>query len=49
MLREKKDKTIPQPPKVRKTLGQHPGVRSAFNPLDMPGEPLSQTVLRERR
>jgi hypothetical protein len=34
---------------VRKILDQEPGFRSTFNPIDMPGEPLSQTVLRERR
>ena len=34
---------------VRSILEQEPGFRSGFNPISMRGEPLSQTVLRERR
>lgn len=34
---------------VRSILEQKPGVRSRFDPIAMRGEPLSQTVLRERR
>jgi hypothetical protein len=36
-------------PEVRRILDQEPGFRSTFHPIEMPGEPLSQTVLRERR
>lgn len=34
---------------VHSILEQEPGPRSGFNPVAMRGEPLSQTVLRERR
>jgi hypothetical protein len=34
---------------VRNILEQEPGPRSGFNPVAMRGEPLSETVLRERR
>ena len=34
---------------VRGILDQEPGFRSAFDPIAIAGEPLSQTVLRERR
>jgi len=34
---------------VRSILEQEPGSRSGFKPIAMRGEPLSQTVLRERR
>jgi hypothetical protein len=34
---------------VHSILEQEPGSRSGFNPVAMRGEPLSQTVLRERR
>lgn len=34
---------------VRAILDSEPGFRSSFNPIIMPGEPLSETVLRERR
>ena len=34
---------------VHSILEQEPGSRSGFNPIAMRGEPLSQTVLRERR
>jgi hypothetical protein len=34
---------------VYSILEQQPGSRSGFNPVAMRGEPLSQTVLRERR
>jgi hypothetical protein len=36
-------------PEVHSILEQEPGSRSGFNPIAMRGEPLSQTVLRERR
>jgi hypothetical protein len=36
-------------PEVRGILDQEPGFRSTFDPIAMPGEPLSQTVLRDRR
>jgi len=34
---------------VRDILDREPGSRSGFNPVAMRGEPLSQTILRERR
>jgi hypothetical protein len=34
---------------VRRILDQEPAFRSAFDPIAITGEPLSQTVLRERR
>ena len=34
---------------VHSILEREPGYRSGFNPVAMRGEPLSQTVLRERR
>jgi hypothetical protein len=34
---------------VHNILEREPGSRSGFNPIAMRGEPLSQTVLRERR
>ena len=34
---------------VRRILDQEPGFGSAFDPIAIAGEPLSQTVLRERR
>ncbi|MGA2132370.1 MAG: hypothetical protein ABSH50_08765 [Bryobacteraceae bacterium] len=34
---------------VRAILDSDPGFRSTFNPIVMTGEPLSETVLRERR
>jgi len=34
---------------VRDILDREPGYRSGFNPVAMRGEPLSQTILRERR